>query len=80
MMVLLDDLNVKLAAQDLRSLAGQLDQYVDTHRHVCAAEDRRPGAGSLQCSLILPGKAGGEDDAGQTVGGTVLRCCNRPGG
>ena len=30
-MVLLDDLNVKLAAQDLRGLAGQLDQHVDTH-------------------------------------------------
>ena len=80
MMVLLDDLNVKLAAQDLRSLAGQLDQHIDAQRHVGAAEDGRFGAGILQHGLVLGGKAGGADDAGQTVGGTVLRCCNRPGG
>ena len=38
------------------------------------------GAGGLQRGLILPGQAGGADDAGQAVRGTVLRGGHRPGG
>ena len=79
-MVLFDDLNVKLAAQDLRSLAGQLDQHIDAQRHVGAAEDGRFGAGILQHGLVLGGKAGGADHAGHAMDGTILYRRHRTGG
>ena len=80
MVVLLNDFNVELAAQNLCGLACQLNQHIHTHRHIGAAENRRFCAGGFQHGLILLGKTGGADDAGQTVLSTVLRGCDRPGG
>ena len=72
--------DVKLAAQKLCGLTRQLDQYIDAHRHVGAAEDRRFGAGGLQHGLVRLGKTGGTDHAGQTVGCAILCCSHSPGG
>ena len=78
--VLFDDFNVVLTAQNAGSLFGKLDQHIDAQRHIGTAEDRCLFGGFLQNVQLLAGKPRGADDAGYTVLCAPSGGGSRPGG
>ena len=78
-MVLLNDLDVVVCAQNGRCTLAQLGQDVDAHGHIGALE-HRDAAGELdELQLQFLGKTGGADHDGQlvslTVGQSLLDSC-----